>query len=69
MKFKLRPKKGVKVPYPMSQRMLSEDGEEVSRSSYWLRRIKDGDVEEVLEPKAKASNKKSRSTKKMEVES
>jgi len=69
MKIRIRPKEGLKVPYPMSKRFLNPEGEEVERSSYWIRRLRDKDVEEVQVEKPKPAPKKNKSTKKMEVES
>jgi hypothetical protein len=73
MKIKIRPKAGLKVPHPLSQKFLHPDGEMVIRSSYWIRRIKDGDVEEIsqeLSPQAESKTKeKKKSNKSVEVES
>jgi len=71
-KIMVRPtKKGLKVPFPMSQRFLNEEGEMVHRSSYWIRRMKEGDVEEVKADNAKSSKSKKTKEKStsMEVES
>lgn len=35
----------VKVVDPQSGRPIAKDGQDVTRSSYWLRRESDGDVE------------------------
>ncbi len=62
----LVPKKGVKVPFPLSRKFLKESGQLVEMSSYWIRRIKDGDV---LEGEIKKENpvmKKKKISKKME---
>lgn len=48
----LKPAKGVKVRRPNDRRHLAEGGEEVTMSSYWLRRLADGDVVEVVAAKA-----------------
>lgn len=72
-KMKLRPtRKGLKVPFSMSQKYLKEEGESVKMSSYWIRRMKEGDVEEVKEeekPKAVSKKKTRSTTKKVEAES
>lgn len=47
MKIFLKPSKGLKVPRPEDGRFLEEGGEWVEQSSYWKRRVKDGDVSEV----------------------
>ena len=51
-KFFIKPAPGRKVRDPQSGEHLSEAGEEKPRTSYWLRRIKDGDVQEAAKPKA-----------------
>ena len=64
--LKIKPRAGVLVPYPMSNKMLNKDGADVEKSSYWLRRIKDGDVieikpepkQEIIKPKSKVKTKK-----------
>lgn len=61
-KIKVKPSlKGLKVINPKTSRHLSENGEEVERSSYWIRRIKSGDVlivqDEIIEEKKKQSKK------------
>lgn len=67
MKKLLRPKKGTLVRYPNSSRCLSENGDLVEINAFWLRRLKDGDVEaleaEIFiqdeeKPTKKASKKK-----------
>lgn len=45
--IKIKPKEGLKVPKPLSNIFLKEDGEDVPRSAYWIRRLKSGDVEEI----------------------
>jgi hypothetical protein len=32
------------IPYPMSTELLPEDGADVPDTSYWRRRLRDGDV-------------------------
>lgn len=44
MKIFVRPKDGVKVRDPITMAHIPELGASVERTSYWLRRIKDGDV-------------------------
>ena len=69
MKIKIKPKEGLKVPHPMSQKFLHPDGEMVIRSSYWIRRLRDGEVEEIPVESPKAENKTAQKKKqnKMEV--
>lgn len=43
----VKPKEGRRVVDPATYRDLPAEGKEVPRSAYWLRRIKDGDVEKV----------------------
>lgn len=43
----LKPKDGLKVYDPEAHAHLPEDGRRVTVNSYWLRRLKDGDVIEV----------------------
>ena len=63
MKIKIKPKDGLKVVHPDSKRAIAAEGEEVVQSSYWLRRLADGDVllvEQKEETKAQpAKGKKS----------
>lgn len=56
----LKPKPGVKVHNPATMLFLPEQGTEVAITNYWLRRIKDGSVSEVLPVKKtkKKVNKK-----------
>jgi hypothetical protein len=51
----LIPKPGVKVRDPQTRLHLPPDGAEKSESSYWLRRLRDGDVT-VDEPQAVAAD-------------
>ena len=54
MKIKLKPARpGLKVPFPMSKRYLLEDGESVEKSSYWCRRMAEGDAVECKEDSKK----------------
>lgn len=64
----LKPKDGLNVPNPLTKLNLNKDGEPVVMSTYWVRRLKDGDVVEVKESKKqlrdnespkKSNNKKS----------
>jgi hypothetical protein len=48
----LKPAQGVKVRKPETGQHLAEGGEEVTVSSYWLRRLAAGDVVEVVAAKA-----------------
>jgi len=45
---KIKPKDGLKLRKENGQ-FLAEGGETVIASSYWLRRLNDGDVEEVTD--------------------
>lgn len=40
------PQKGRSVPDPARDDLLPETGRNVPRDSYWLRRLKEGDVKE-----------------------
>lgn len=44
MKIKIKPKEGLKVVHPDTKRAISAEGEEVEQTSYWLRRLAEGDV-------------------------
>lgn len=46
-RFTVRPRAGVLVRDPYTLRPLPAEGAEVEQSPYWLRRIDDGDVEQV----------------------
>lgn len=48
--IKVKPKQGYIVRHPETLRILNANGEEVTHSSYWERRIKDGDVSVIPEP-------------------
>ncbi|WP_424682918.1 DUF2635 domain-containing protein [Frateuria sp. YIM B11624] len=50
--FYLIPKSGVTVRDPATGKPLPEAGANKPRSSYWLRRLRDGDVSEGKPPKA-----------------
>lgn len=43
--IKVKPKSGFKVLWPEDRRELKVEGEDVPRTSYWLRRVKSGDVQ------------------------
>lgn len=53
----VKPKAGGQVPDPDKGGFLPPDGRHVELTSYWLRRLRDGDVEEVP---AKTKPKESR---------
>ena len=57
-KVLLKPKEGLKVPHPLSNRFLDPKGEKVSLVSYWARRLQDGDVE-VVEKERPSAKKES----------
>lgn len=50
----IKPAPGVTVRDPQTAQPLAAEGENKPRSSYWLRRLKDGDVVEVKAPKKEA---------------
>lgn len=50
-KVYLKPRKGLRVRRP-DGRLLPEAGGHVQMSSYWRRRLRDGDVEKAAPPKA-----------------
>jgi len=63
MKTLIKPKEGLKLLNPFTGRILSAEGELVDLSTYWRRRIKDGDVEiveakkeELLDNKKESKN-------------
>ena len=45
--FKIKPVSGAAVRDPETKELLVKGGELKPRNSYWLRRQRDGDVEEV----------------------
>ncbi|ELQ6225031.1 MULTISPECIES: DUF2635 domain-containing protein [Cronobacter] len=45
------PVKGRKVPDPLRGDVLPEKGRNVEKNSYWLRRLKGGDVKETSQKK------------------
>jgi len=51
--IKLKPAKGMLVRDPETGRHLDSKGENKPRSSYWLRRLNDGDVVEISGGKSK----------------
>jgi len=56
-RMKVRPREGCQVFDPRTQIPLPAEGAEVPRSSYWLRRLRDRDVELVEAPRARSSRK------------
>lgn len=44
MKIKVTPANGARVLDPATKQPIPADGKTVTRSSYWLRRQKDGEV-------------------------
>lgn len=60
MKMFVVPKKGYKIPDPSLNDFLPEQGREVQKNTYWVRRVRDGDVVEKAptKPQAKNSSKK-----------
>ena len=54
MKIKVKPKEGLKIVMPEVNRDLPQDGAVVESSTYWQRRLAEGDVvliEEIKEEK------------------
>jgi hypothetical protein len=56
--IRLKPRAGLLVPYPGTNKPLPAEGANVTDSTYWRRRLRDGDVEVVSSPSA--SNPKPR---------
>jgi len=46
--MRVKPAPGVKVRDPISKAHIPEEGREVPESSYWIRRVRSGDVVEVV---------------------
>lgn len=59
----VKPKKGMLVRDPISKQMLPENGKAVTKSTYWLRRIKDGDVVLTTKGGVEKAPEKSKETK------
>lgn len=51
----LRPKAGLRVPDPKTGKPIAAEGQRVRLDRYWLRRLRDGDVEPVEKPKPSRS--------------
>ncbi|EEY13310.1 DUF2635 domain-containing protein [Mannheimia haemolytica] len=58
--FKIKPKAGLIIRDPNTFEPLSEKGEEKPKSGYWLKHLKNGDVELV---EAKPNERKTKSEK------
>ncbi|WP_265436091.1 DUF2635 domain-containing protein [Aeromonas media] len=58
MELYLKPNKGLSIRKPDGSKLAAE-GERVPRTSFWLKRLADGDVVNV-KPAAKATNKKAK---------
>lgn len=43
----VKPKAGLKIPYPGTRNFLPATGASVPRNHYWIRRLRDGDVIQV----------------------
>ncbi|QJT15263.1 DUF2635 domain-containing protein [Aeromonas sp. 2692-1] len=56
MELYLKPKEGLIIRKPDGSKLAAE-GERVPRTSFWLKRLADGDVVN-MKPAAKATNKK-----------
>jgi hypothetical protein len=54
MKIFVKPKEGLVIRRPDNGRVLSAEGEEVPQSTFWQRRINEGDVIEGKAPVAAA---------------
>lgn len=52
--MQIKPKRGRYVPDPVRGDLLPSEGRNVEESSYWLRRLADGDVETVATEEKKA---------------
>jgi len=70
----LKPKKGLRVINPKTKKPIHEDGEEIELSSYWRKRISDGDFEEnkieevVISNDSKENKKESKKDNKQKTE-
>ena len=53
----VKPAEGLRVPHPSLGRPIRTEGEWVPRRTYFLRRIADGALEEIDEPKPKPKPK------------
>lgn len=53
----VRPRLGLRIRDPQTGAYLPEGGQVVPRDAFWLRRIKDGDVQPVAETPQKSSKK------------
>ncbi|MGX9963164.1 DUF2635 domain-containing protein [Roseomonas sp. F4] len=49
------PAEGLKVPDPTLRDHLPTEGREVPRDAYWMRRLRDGDINEATAPAALAA--------------
>lgn len=56
--IKLKPAKGLLVAVPGERRNLREEGETVAITTYWRRRLADGDVVEIKGGESAAAAKK-----------
>ena len=52
-KFFIKPVSGVTARDPDTLEPLAKSGEHKPKSSYWLRRLRDGDIEVATQPKKK----------------
>ncbi|MGR6980811.1 DUF2635 domain-containing protein [Testudinibacter sp. P27/CKL/0425] len=53
--IKIKPKSGLIIRDPETLEQLAGKGEDKPRNSYWLKRLKDGDVEQVETKQATVS--------------
>lgn len=54
--IKIKPKAGLIIRDPDTMAQLAAKGEDKPRNGYWLKRLKDGDVE-LIEPKQAVASK------------
>ncbi len=56
MKMYVIPKSGFKIPDPSLNDHLPPEGRNVEKTTYWVRRLRDGDVTEKPQPKPQQKN-------------
>lgn len=60
----VKPKKGLLVKDPVTLQYLPEKGKRVTDNSFWRRRLRDGDVEEVVQKSIETKIDDSKKSKK-----
>ena len=60
MKIFIKPKEGLKVVKPETAQHLKAEGEHVEQSTYWLKRIAEGDVTLIEEKEQKQESPKAK---------